>query len=289
MPRLAYALVAYTVVLLYAAVVLEALPLPQGADSLPSAALPTIATPGVEAPSSTAGSTSGESAGMTSSTRYYVLAISICGASFALFTVAMLYRLKTRHRHDAAATAAATAGGLEQNPDASGAARDVPLQHILPKARVVLSEAQFNMLPRKLATGPVLSSGTKRSASSGHSPTARADSKSNSAARGTLPLLAEPESCSICLSSIKAGDPLVFLVPCHHAFHDECVGQWLMQKSTLCPLCKCDLVKGLNLGATRTSSDLAGSDNTQVLTVTVADSPSPQTLHLAEEYEHRLL
>ncbi|KAJ2911080.1 hypothetical protein GGI21_000205 [Coemansia aciculifera] len=270
---LTYAPVAYAVVLLcVTAVVLEALPLPQSAEDLASTA-----------PSSMMGGTSSDSGPMSSSTRYYVLAISICGASFALFTAAMVYRLKTRHRDNAAAEATAGAtgsSGLGQSTDgsSSGDTRVIALQHMVPKTQVVLSKEQFDMLPRKTATGqasPFLSD---------HSRATEAKPSSSSP-----PGLAEPETCSICLCNIKSGDPLVFLVPCHHAFHDECVGQWLMQKSTLCPLCKSDTVKGLDLGTTCTSCDVAGQDSSQAPTVTVADNPSQrQTLHLAEDFEHRL-
>ncbi|KAJ2335632.1 hypothetical protein GGH92_007972 [Coemansia sp. RSA 2673] len=235
---------------------------------------PQITTaPGAPAPAPTpakpAGNTSDDAIGMTSSTRYYVLAISICGVSFALFTVAMFYRLRTRQRRDNAAA-------QEPGPHIHtiGANHVVPLQHVLPKPRVVLSEAQFNLLPRR-HNSTALTDG-------------QSDSKPNLDTADTSPLV-EPESCSICLSNIKAGDPLVFLIPCNHAFHEECIGKWLMEKSTLCPLCKTDMVKGLNLGTTRTSGDLSEHGGSQGLTVTVADSLSPQTLHLAEGHDARLL
>ncbi|KAJ2794060.1 hypothetical protein H4S07_006866 [Coemansia furcata] len=156
--------------------------------------------------------------------------------------------------------------------------------------RVVLSEDQFNLLPKKVATA--LLSTMPASVDAKHSSTAQTDSQSDSkpnADTADSSPLVEPESCSICLSNIKAGDPLVFLIPCHHAFHDECIGKWLMEKSTLCPLCKTDMVKGLNLGTTRASSDLTEHGGSQGLTITVADNISPQTLYLAEGHDARLL
>ncbi|KAJ2061005.1 hypothetical protein GGI17_003344 [Coemansia sp. S146] len=287
MAHLTYAPVACTVLLLCAVAVLVASPLPQNSESVPNTAPQTITAPGAPAPTSvrSTGNTSDEATGMTSSTRYYVLAISICGVSFALFTVAMFYRLRTRQRRDNSAA-------QEPRPQfhTIGPTHVVPLQHVLPKPRVVLSEAQFNLLPRKVATAMV--STTAGSADTKHSTATQADgqngSQPNSDTTDSSPFV-EPESCSICLSSIKAGDPLVFLIPCNHAFHDECIGKWLMEKSTLCPLCKTDMVKGLNLGTARTSSDLAEHGSSQELTVTVADSLSPQTLHLAEGHDARLL
>ncbi|KAJ2259108.1 hypothetical protein GGI13_000169 [Coemansia sp. RSA 455] len=289
MARLPYAPAACAVLLLCAAAVLVASPLPQNPESVPSMTPQITTAPGAPAPAPTpakpVGNTSDDATGMTSSTRYYVLAISICGVSFALFTVAMFYRLRTRQRRDNSAA-------QEPGPHIHtiGANHVVPLQHVLPKPRVVLSEAQFNLLPRRLATAT--STATTVSAGAKHNSTALADgqsdSKPNLDTADTSPLV-EPESCSICLSNIKAGDPLVFLIPCNHAFHEECIGKWLMEKSTLCPLCKTDMVKGLNLGTTRTSSDLDEHGGSQGLTVTVADSLSPQTLHLAEGHDARLL
>ncbi|KAJ2490035.1 hypothetical protein IWW37_003510 [Coemansia sp. RSA 2050] len=217
---------------------------------------------------------------MNSSTRYYVLAISICGVSFALFTIAMFYRIRARQSQDGS-----TAQAPGQHLSEIGATHVISLQHVLPKPRVVLSEAQFNLLPRKIALAPSSTTGNAKLGSTTQTK-GQGDGKPKTSTADSL-LLAEPESCSICLSNIKAGDPLVFLIPCNHAFHDECVGKWLMEKSTLCPLCKTDMVKALNLGTTRTSSDLAenGSPQRPTSASNGADSISPQTLHLVEGHD----
>ncbi|KAJ2008048.1 hypothetical protein GGI06_005296, partial [Coemansia sp. S85] len=289
MPRQAYAPATSTVLLLCAAAVLVASPVPQGPGMLPDLVQSTFTGPGApprtSLPSplaSSTGNSPNDAGGLNSTTRYYVLAISVCGVSFALFAIAMFYRLRTRQNQDSS-TAQASPG---QHLSEIGATHVIPLQHVLPKPRVVLSEAQFNLLPRKVASTPSPTTGDTKLG-----PTMQTEYKGDGKPKADTAdslLLAEPESCSICLCNVKAGDPLVFLVPCNHAFHDECVGKWLMEKSTLCPLCKTDMVKALNLGTTRTSSDLAENGNSQGPTSTGAENLSRQTLHHAEGHDARL-
>ena len=45
------------------------------------------------------------------------------------------------------------------------------------------------------------------------------------------------ESCAICVNDFTDGDNLRVL-PCEHVFHSECVDEWLINHSSLCPLCK---------------------------------------------------
>ena len=45
------------------------------------------------------------------------------------------------------------------------------------------------------------------------------------------------ESCAICVDDFKKGDTLRVL-PCSHQFHVECIDEWLINHSDLCPLCK---------------------------------------------------
>lgn len=50
-----------------------------------------------------------------------------------------------------------------------------------------------------------------------------------------------PEMCSICLDEYAA-DEYVAELPCGHVFHSSCIGKWLTERSSTCPLCKTDLM-----------------------------------------------
>lgn len=56
-----------------------------------------------------------------------------------------------------------------------------------------------------------------------------------------LPHILAPDDseCNICLDTIKAQEKVTILT-CTHAFHSECVDQWLKIKSC-CPVCKTNL------------------------------------------------
>lgn len=45
-------------------------------------------------------------------------------------------------------------------------------------------------------------------------------------------------TCPICLDDFEAGETLVRELPCHHIFHPDCVDTFLLNNSSLCPMCK---------------------------------------------------
>jgi E3 ubiquitin-protein ligase RNF13 len=62
----------------------------------------------------------------------------------------------------------------------------------------------------------------------------------------TPPALGEGEEaspCTICLEEFRAGDKVKAL-PCGHEYHRECIDPWLLEKSSLCPLCKQNIIAG---------------------------------------------
>ena len=52
------------------------------------------------------------------------------------------------------------------------------------------------------------------------------------------------EECSICLEDYKIEDGLVFLPKCKHAFHSQCIKEWLT-KNYHCPICKANVLVNL--------------------------------------------
>lgn len=47
----------------------------------------------------------------------------------------------------------------------------------------------------------------------------------------------ESDSCAICVDNFKDG-VMMRVLPCSHRFHLECIDEWLINHSDLCPLCK---------------------------------------------------
>ena len=45
------------------------------------------------------------------------------------------------------------------------------------------------------------------------------------------------DNCSICLNEYKNENEII-ICPCSHIYHSNCIGNWLLNYSNLCPLCK---------------------------------------------------
>lgn len=55
--------------------------------------------------------------------------------------------------------------------------------------------------------------------------------------QASAPGLYQP-ACAICLDDFVAGESQVRELPCKHIFHPECIDMFLLENSSLCPLCK---------------------------------------------------
>jgi len=47
--------------------------------------------------------------------------------------------------------------------------------------------------------------------------------------------------CSICWERVKDGDQMLALPGCSHVYHSDCISDWLVKKSSLCPMCRNDI------------------------------------------------
>lgn len=54
------------------------------------------------------------------------------------------------------------------------------------------------------------------------------------------------EQCVICLENFEQ-DQVLKILPCKHEYHRDCIDPWLLKKSSLCPVCKQNIVKGEDL------------------------------------------
>jgi Ring finger domain len=49
-------------------------------------------------------------------------------------------------------------------------------------------------------------------------------------------------TCSICIDDFEAGETLILLPRCKHAFHKDCIQPWLLERQGCCPLCKANVL-----------------------------------------------
>lgn len=50
------------------------------------------------------------------------------------------------------------------------------------------------------------------------------------------------DKCGICLTQFRSGDAAQIGSACRHAFHEKCLGRWLVRNQT-CPMCRVSLVQ----------------------------------------------
>jgi len=68
----------------------------------------------------------------------------------------------------------------------------------------------------------------------------------------------ESEMCAICLCPYEEGDIRIFSKRCSHAFHKECILEWLVKSHNECPCCRIDMVTKSEIE--ETSASLIGTE-----------------------------
>ena len=62
-------------------------------------------------------------------------------------------------------------------------------------------------------------------------------------------LISTQTTCVICLDEFAGGLSIIRELPCNHIFHSKCIDTFLTRSSSLCPLCKRDVLVMLQEGA----------------------------------------
>ncbi|KAJ2802827.1 hypothetical protein H4R20_003128 [Coemansia guatemalensis] len=235
-------------------------PLPESASSAPTESMGTMLPP------SETDSEHQETGHIGSPNIYYILAIGACAIGVLALVAAFVYRRRYRRRRGTSPAAGAGEGGMYGLYSASsgeGHGHGAQPHHRQKKKHIVLSQKQFDMLPHTIAQGPLSSEATRDDANAANVTSTDQKGHEHLDDKTKVPIspgaLAESEACSICLGDIVRGERLVRLMPCNHQFHSDCVNRWLTQKSTLCPLCKADVLEGL--GLSRPKSIAEDNDN----------------------------
>jgi len=63
----------------------------------------------------------------------------------------------------------------------------------------------------------------------------------NNASTVRIPTQDLEDSCAICQDRMRQGQNIRKLNTCQHEFHGECIDNWLLERSVLCPVCRHDI------------------------------------------------
>lgn len=85
------------------------------------------------------------------------------------------------------------------------------------------------------------------------------------------------ESCAICVDEFSGGDQLRVL-PCDHYFHSKCIDEWLINHSSLCPLCKKAVQRNEPQGASNSYGRINNFTSDDDSTSLLLDSSSSENL-----------
>lgn len=78
--------------------------------------------------------------------------------------------------------------------------------------------------------------------------------------------------CAICFSNYEVGDSVVYSgLQCRHAFHEDCILQWLEKGKKRCPICRHWFVPGTPIGDQRKEYEARLAQEQQIQAVTSGD------------------
>lgn len=214
-------------------------------------------------PSPTSGSFSNNDNIIDGAKTYYILAGCLAGSALLLILASLLYRVRRQRRERMA-----TAYGVQLGPHGPfNTQANVALQanNSHHKSPVVLTDSQFDLLPRQTIRDDPLQ----------HEEEGSGEQKKES--KGTDD---DRNICSICISEFQTDEEMVTLFPCNHTYHSDCARKWLTKKSTLCPLCKTDMLVSLGVeGTTAEPRELETGQNTNRRNSAPPTTPAPGLTH----------
>ena len=95
----------------------------------------------------------------------------------------------------------------------------------------------------------------------------------------------EAGECSICLAPFEEGQRVTTLSKCRHEFHTDCAKKWLTKSDTgpmTCPLCKDDLLAGVEEAAPPTPPASTPSSSERARSPARSPATSTRAGHAAE-------
>lgn len=125
--------------------------------------------------------------------------------------------------------------GLDLSTDGDGEKSEVPMQGTGSAPDIEEAEGSGSALANDQATA-----------------TSTGDGETDS------PMTPSCTLCSICIEDFEAGESLLILPRCKHAFHRDCIHPWLTERQGCCPLCKTNVFEQSD----SSSDDRSGNDET---------------------------
>ncbi|KAI1912904.1 hypothetical protein LOZ61_003108 [Ophidiomyces ophidiicola] len=170
----------------------------------------------------------------------WVFLLVVLAALVGIVAVSSIGMKFIQHRRRASLRARIAAGDVDL--EMLGIKRLRVPQHILDKMPLYTYDKDGHPAAPAPINLPTDSKGEEPSSSaSSNSPTIPAASQTSPSNPSTYERFKSSFSqtvCPICLDDYVSGESVVRELPCQHIFHPECIDSFLLQNSSLCPVCK---------------------------------------------------